>query len=50
MSTEPTDGRTHVLEVWAVDPEVVVQELVLDLGGALPSNFGPPESLRTGLD
>jgi hypothetical protein len=34
----------HVIKYWMINPGVVVQKLVLDLGGLKPSYLGPPET------
>ncbi|MGC1301884.1 MAG: glycosyl hydrolase 115 family protein, partial [Caulobacteraceae bacterium] len=36
----------HVVKLWRVDPGVVFERVVLDLGGVKPSYLGPPESRR----
>ncbi|KAF4637752.1 hypothetical protein G7Y89_g321 [Cudoniella acicularis] len=38
----------HVLNLWALEPGVVFQKIVIDLGGVRTSYLGPPESMRVG--
>jgi Gylcosyl hydrolase family 115 C-terminal domain len=40
----------HTLRIWAVEPGVVIQKIMVDLGGVRYSYLGPPESLRAGVD
>jgi hypothetical protein len=36
----------HVLKIWMVNPGIVLQKIVLNLGGVKQSYLGPPETLR----
>ncbi|MBO9674801.1 MAG: glycosyl hydrolase 115 family protein [Sphingobacteriaceae bacterium] len=37
----------HTINYWMINPGVVLQKLVLDLGGLKPSYLGPPESIKS---
>ena len=39
----------HVLNIWAVEPGVGFQKIVVDLEGVRTSYLGPPESMRIGF-
>ena len=36
----------HTLKIWAIDPAVVLQKIVVATGRIRPSYLGPPESAR----
>ncbi|KAF2198850.1 hypothetical protein GQ43DRAFT_474173 [Delitschia confertaspora ATCC 74209] len=43
-----TQPGKHTLKVWLVEPGVVLQKVVIDMGGVAGSYLGPPESYRVG--
>ena len=45
----PSEGA-YTLRVWGLAPSVVVQKIVIDLGGVRQSYLGPPESFLVGRD
>ncbi|KFY76946.1 hypothetical protein V498_09471 [Pseudogymnoascus sp. VKM F-4517 (FW-2822)] len=44
-STIKLDKGAHELSLWLLEPGVVIQKIVIDIGGFKPSSLGPPESL-----
>ncbi|KAI1809649.1 glycoside hydrolase family 115 protein [Poronia punctata] len=45
-----TQPGPYTLRVWGLAPSVIVQKIVVDLGGVRPSYLGPPESFLVGRD
>jgi len=39
----------HTLKLWLVESNVILQKVVMDLGGVVASHNGPPESWRVGM-
>ncbi len=40
----------HTIKIWCIEPGVVIQKIIVDLGGVRESYLGPPESFRAGVD
>ncbi|KAI8304778.1 hypothetical protein K4K59_012609 [Colletotrichum sp. SAR11_240] len=45
-----TQEGAYTLRVWALMPNIIVQKVVVDLGGVRKSYLGPPESFLVGRD
>ncbi|KAG6853735.1 hypothetical protein C0991_001869 [Blastosporella zonata] len=45
LFTGVTPGA-HKLKIFMVEPTVVLQKIIIDCGGLVPSYLGPPESIR----
>ncbi|KAI1328965.1 glycoside hydrolase family 115 protein [Xylariaceae sp. FL0255] len=45
----PKEGA-YTLRVWGLAPSVIVQKIIMNLGGVRPSYLGPPESFLVGRD
>lgn len=49
-SFEVGDVGAYTLRIWSLLPSIIVQKIVIDLGGMRESYLGPPESFLVGRD
>ena len=40
----------HTLKLWALEPNLIFEKIIVDMGGLRHSYLGPPESKRVGVD
>ncbi|AZP03538.1 glycosyl hydrolase 115 family protein [Jeotgalibaca ciconiae] len=50
VTLDSSEAGNHVIKVAMVDPQVIIQKIILDLGGLQPSYLGPPETPQVGKD
>ena len=49
-SFQVNDVGAYTLRVWCLMPSIIIQKIVIDLGGVRDSYLGPPESFWAGKD
>jgi hypothetical protein len=45
-SVHQVEAGKNTLKVWALDPAVVLQRIIVDTGGLKPSYLGPQQSYK----
>lgn len=47
-TTMKIDAGAHTLKLWALEPNLIFEKIIVDMGGLRYSYLGPPESKRVG--